>query len=360
MTSLKLPQFKGSTVEVSILHAGQTTVPTAYVFETPIPGHDLLDIPCYSFLIENKKKSQRVLFDLGIRKDWREKLPPTILDQIKSAKAVVEIEHDVADQLRKANIPLHSINSIIWSHHHMDHTGDPSIFPPSTELLVGPGFQLDKATTPGYPDNMDAVVTNDAFIGRNLVEVDFSGAIDLGGFPAVDFFQDGSLYLLRSNGHTHNHISALARTSENHFILLAGDVAHHPGEYRPSDHLPLPTEITPSPLDRATHTVPACPSSIFEAISPARLKSKNVKSTPFYELNAAMNEDLENAKVSLERMIPFDGSENVFVIIAHDASLLDVLPFFPESLTDWEVKGYKVAGTWQFLKDFNAAIGQFA
>lgn len=158
----------------------------------------------------------------------------------------------------------------------------------------------------------------------------------------------------------HNHISALARTSENHFILLAGDVAHHPGEFRPTDHLPLPKEITLSTVDTATHSVCACPSSIFEAISPASLKGKNTNSTPFYELNAAMNEDLENAAVSLGKMIPFDGSENVLVIIAHDASLLDVLPFFPQNITDWETKGYKVAGTWRFLKDFNAAIGHTA
>lgn len=125
-----------------------------------------------------------------------------VLGQIQSAKAVVEVEQDVADQLRKANIPLESINSIIWSHHHMDHTGDPSLFPPSTELLVGPGFKLDKATAPGYPKNMDALVTDDAFIGRDLVELDFRSAIDIGGFLALDFFQDGSLYLLRSNGHS--------------------------------------------------------------------------------------------------------------------------------------------------------------
>lgn len=37
---------------------------------------------------------------------------------------------------------------------------------------------------------------------------------------------------------------ALARTSENEFIFLGGDVAHHAGEFRSTVHVPLPGEIT--------------------------------------------------------------------------------------------------------------------
>lgn len=227
MLPLKLPENMGSTVDVSIIHAGRTIVPTAYVVEMPIPGHDVLDMPCYSFLIENKGMNKRVLFDLGLRKDWKEKLPlpskqdpylecvlgynplriltviePKVLRQIESAKAYLEIEQDVACQLRNANVPLESINAIIWSHHHMDHTGDPSLFPPSTNLVVGPGFKHNNTTFPGYPANPDALVTEDSFIGRSLVELDFSNSMTIGNFLAIDFFQDGSLYLLKSNGHS--------------------------------------------------------------------------------------------------------------------------------------------------------------
>lgn len=70
-----------------------------------------------------------------------------------------------------------------------------------------------------------------------------------------------------------------------------------------------------------------------------------------------MNEDLRDAEIALEKLLRFDGSSKVMVIISHDASLLDVLPFFPGSINEWDVKGYKAVGTWRFLRDFARAAG---
>ena len=48
------------------------------------------------------------------------------------------------------------MDAIIWSHWHWDHIGDASKFPPSVNLVVGPGFK--KSFLPGYPENPDGVV----------------------------------------------------------------------------------------------------------------------------------------------------------------------------------------------------------
>jgi len=74
--NLSLPAFNGSTARVSILKGGRIVVSTAYFVQKQIPGHDLIDAPCYSFLIENEQLGKKVLYDLGIMKAWKEKQPP--------------------------------------------------------------------------------------------------------------------------------------------------------------------------------------------------------------------------------------------------------------------------------------------
>ncbi|KAL2703460.1 hypothetical protein AAEP93_004531 [Penicillium crustosum] len=143
---------------------------------------------------------------------------------------------------------------------------------------------------------------------------------------------------------------------QNRFIFLRGDIAHHPGEYRLTEQLPLPTEIRPLSPNNSAISVSACPSYIFEIISSANLRLLDAKVTPLYELNVATNEDLGDAEVALDKMLLFDGSPKAMVIIAHDASIPDGLPFFPQSITEWDVEGHKAKGTWGFLKDFAGAI----
>lgn len=69
-----------------------------------------------------------------------------------------------------------------------------------------------------------------------------------------------------------------------------------------------------------------------------------------------MNASLPDALATLSKMQLFDASPNVFVIIGHDASLLDVLPFYPGELTAWEKTESKAVGMWRFLKDFGKAV----
>jgi glyoxylase-like metal-dependent hydrolase (beta-lactamase superfamily II) len=49
----------------------------------------------------------------------------------------------------------------LCSHWHFDHVGDPSQFPSSTDLIVGPGFK--DAFLPGYPAVSDSPVRESDF-----------------------------------------------------------------------------------------------------------------------------------------------------------------------------------------------------
>lgn len=60
----------------------------------------------------------------------------------------------------------------------------------------------------------------------------------------------------------------------------------------------------------------------------------------------------------MDKMELFDASPDVFLIIAHDATVLDIVPFFPNTLNGWDVADNKALSTWRFLRDFEGATKQ--
>ncbi|KAL9014158.1 MAG: hypothetical protein Q9173_001172, partial [Seirophora scorigena] len=229
-----------STVGIQIINSTSWIkgIPIKIFMEPGITGHDIIDSPAFSFLIDHPNGT-KLLFDLGVRKDW-ENLSACISKRIQEGGWSVTVEKGVAEILQDGGIDPTSITAIIWSHFHWDHAGDPSTFPQSTDLVVGPGFK--EAVTPGYPADQDAPILESDYAGRHLREISFDSDLRIGGYKAMDYFGDGSFYLLDSPGHALGHMCALARTtaSPSTFLFLGGDCAHHAGEFRPSASLPLP------------------------------------------------------------------------------------------------------------------------
>ena len=198
-----------------------------------------------------------------------------------------------------------------------------------------------------------------AWEGRELREIDFDGkgSLMLGQYKAYDFCGDGSFYLIDSPGHAVGHMCALARTSADppEFILLGGDVAHHGSEFRPSEFLPLIKSIEPNPLV-APFAKPTfvCPVSIFEAIHP-----KKSSTEPFVQALGFIHDDAKGACESVEKLLEFDAQDNIFSVIAHDLSLINVVGFYPKIINDWKKKGWKEQGHWRFLRDFDTGEEQY-
>jgi hypothetical protein len=133
---------------------------------------------------------------------------------------------------------------------------------------------------------------------------------------------------------------------------LGGDAAHHAGEYRPTPHLPLPVEIKPSPFE-GPRSASVCAGAIFEKVH--RAKEADYRTTPFYEVNPKANVSVPETQATMDKMELFDASPDVLLIIAHDSSVLDIVPLFPDTLTGWDVTDNKALSTWRFLKDFEGA-----
>jgi glyoxylase-like metal-dependent hydrolase (beta-lactamase superfamily II) len=78
----------------------------------------------------------------------------------------------------------------------------------------------------------------------------------------------------------------------------------------------------------------------------------------FYGLAPGMQEDLEKARETIEKLKAFDGRDDVLIVIAHDSTLLDVMDFFPEDMNGWKAKDWADRGRWLFLRELGkAAIG---
>ena len=277
----------------------------------------------------------------------------TVAKRLESLDWIMTADKDVADILPENNVSAKSINSIIWSHSHFDHIGDPSKFPASTSLVVGPGFK--KKFLPGAPEDPEGIHSS-AWEGRELVEVAFDQNLKIGRFDAIDYFGDGSFYLLDSPGHLIGHICALARTTEDTFMLLGGDACHHGTEIRPSKYRPIPSVIYPSPYaaidsDAFLSARSGCPGSVFQnEIHPSKSSRE-----PFCRPSEDISHDLDEAVRSIEKLQELDARENIFTVFAHDQSLFDIVDFFPNPANDWKAKGWKEKGFWRFLGEFKTS-----
>ena len=206
--------------------------------------------------------------------------------------------------------------------------------------------------------------------GRTVHEINFSEKpLKIGDFPAYDFFGDGSFYLLDAPGHTIAHICGLARTSTGSdgdtFIFMGGDFAHHGGEFRPSPYLPLPLSISPHPFFNGGSSGQECPGEIFEQIHPASNTAANGdqssagdawRTAPFYRPGDGVTHNIAECVSTIKKVQETDGHDQIFVIFAHDQTLMNVVEFFPKTANNWRNEGWARDSKWAFLKDFRKAV----
>lgn len=304
---------------------------------------------------------RHVLFDLGVRPDW-ENYAPTVVSLIKATTVItvgsdipaVLDQHDGTDGLE---INSSDIEAVIWSHNHFDHIGDVSRFPPSTDLVVGPGVR--GASWPGWPSRPDALVRDSDAEGRTVREISFQdperGNIKIGRFDAYDYFGDGSFYLLDAPGHAVGHLCALARTQgkdsspggKSSFVFMGADACHHAGILRPSDYLSLPPDApVPHPSGAP------CPWDVIQGFL-------STPESPFFTIpRSQIFPDPDAAMETVRKIQELDADDNILVLMAHDLSLREKLTFFPKTINDWRSGPFKEKTRWLFVHDFWPALCQ--
>jgi glyoxylase-like metal-dependent hydrolase (beta-lactamase superfamily II) len=303
---------------------------------------------------------KKVLFDAGVRKDYWN-YSPLITQRFATSVNVkgLKIDQGVDEVLTSAGVGLGEVESVIWSHWHFDHIGNLSLFPPSTKIIVGPGFTT---LLPSYPSNPKSPLLESDYAGKEMEEIPFSdhdegGGLRIGKFKAHDFFADGSFYLLDVPGHAVGHMCALARTTERSFVLLGADACHFAGALRPSNYIPLPETLdaAASGLDPGYFKNP-CPCEIFGTCHPGEREEK--RTSPYYTASRAPGSayiDPDVANESIQGLKEFDACENVLICLAHDPGLFEVLPLLNDGrendINGWKEKGYKEILRWRFLNE---------
>ena len=222
--ALPAPGVNQAFCDVSALEAGVVEMPDEMFITNATPGK-MTTAPALSFLLNHPTHDQKFVFDLGIRKDFENYSPPSAMKRLKTTFHP-HVHQDVVESLQKGGISTSDITYVCLSHIHWDHTGNTHLFTKAT-FLVGSACQ--RLFNPGYPQDPDGRFASDLLPEGRTRFLDTSNWNPLGPFPrALDFYGDGSLYIVDAPGHLSGHINVLARTSsDGAWIYLAADSAHY-------------------------------------------------------------------------------------------------------------------------------------
>jgi N-acyl homoserine lactone hydrolase len=177
----------------------------------------------------------------------------------------------LVDLLAQINVKPEQIKFVGISHYHADHTGQVASFPKATVLIGKGDWDAISAPKPGTGVNFKPF---ESWIkGDGKVE-----ALTLD----KDVFEDGSVIVIRTPGHTPGHSSLLVKLPQTGAVILVGDAIHFRENYD-SEGVP------------------------------------------------AFNYDRAQTVASIERIKKIASNLKAKVIIQHDARDVDKLPAFPAS-----------------------------
>ncbi|KAG7095019.1 hypothetical protein E1B28_005813 [Marasmius oreades] len=278
-----------SYIRCSALAAGFLWLPDREVFQDSLDLDTNIGskVPSLCFLLQHEQHG-KLLFDLGLRKHALG-YPPAMEDDLKLFAA--ECESDICDLLSQGGTQPTEIRTIIYSHLHFDHTGDLSPFPSAHLILGEHSKQLLASAYPINPKSrLNSIPSTQTVSYIEFTDQD-SQSLSFGA-SVLDFFNDGSLYLLDAPGHMLGHLNALVRVAPNSFVLLAGDACHNRACYNPGVRL----------------------------------------------VSTENHHDIHVARETVDRIKRFHALDNVVVILSHERERLHEMPMFPLMLNDWAVQ----------------------
>jgi N-acyl homoserine lactone hydrolase len=183
------------------------------------PRSRWLTMPIPAFLVEHPEHGPVMIdtaFDPVVATDRRQSLGRAGALIFSPTKV-----RPVADQLRERGVDPAAVGTVVMTHLHFDHASGIGQFP-GAEFVVE-RREWEAASHGGLRDGYFPAHLAPA---KNARKLDLDAAPAADGFRHVlDLFEDGSLRIAFTPGHTHGHCSILLETAGSP-LLLCGDASY--------------------------------------------------------------------------------------------------------------------------------------
>jgi glyoxylase-like metal-dependent hydrolase (beta-lactamase superfamily II) len=206
--------------------------------------------------------------------------------------------------LEEGPVSPSSISTVVLSHIHFDHVGDPNRFP-SAVMLAGPGSK--DVSGVGWPRDPRSPFLSSVTEHPHYQELSFeTDAWALWGpfARAYDFFGDGSFYLVDTPGHLPGHMGGVALTGVDEWVVMGGDCCHH--------------------RSLLMHTRPM-----------------SVTCGPAGPTGFHLDPDSAKKTVGTIRKLEKESKGSVLVALAHDSYLRGRMPEYPKPLNGFQTSEWK-------------------
>lgn len=215
--------------DVSILEGGSLTAHRGYILAGASPD-DTYPAPCLAFLLTHSASGARLLFDLGVPDITKDAAPVSPAMRELMAHLQFKRPPDVPSSLRRGGLEPSDVETVILSHVHADHAGEPMLYT-KARFFAGAGART--LLENGFPKDAKSHFVQNLFPEGRIEWLDPHGSDadkwkSIGPFEhALDFWGDGALYVVDAPGHMPGHLNLLVRTSsDGGWVHLAGDSAH--------------------------------------------------------------------------------------------------------------------------------------
>ena len=227
--------MNATAVELDVIVTAKVSMPYGYVYRAqgnPVkrvltaisPFGEALEAPCTVFVVRHPSAGT-ILIDTGMHRDAREHprrdfgIPLSLM-----FRGLKPADEPFDEQLRALDIEPDSVERVVMTHLHLDHTSGMRLLPNAKFTASDAEWAATQGRFPavkGYvPHHLPAVSR------MQLLDFDREGEPYATFERTIDLLGDGTIRLISTPGHSAGHLSVLLRLADGGQALLVGDAAY--------------------------------------------------------------------------------------------------------------------------------------